>query len=274
MESTIDKQTLGEQIDERQWYHTLELAPGLFTPGWFDLREVARQVSLPASLTGKRCLDIGTFDGFWAFEMERRGAAEVIAVDVLDPRKWDWPEPANEAAIAAVGARKGSGDGFEIARAALGSKVERHELSIYDLDPAFLGTFDVVYIGSLLLHLRDPVGGLMAARGVCSGELHLVDAIDLARTRLMRRSATVVLEGIGRPWWWKPNERGLVRMVEAAGFELTRPPGRTYMKPGAGHPHRIKNPKALLSPFGREELMRSWRGDPHAIITARPRSGR
>ena len=42
-------------------------------------------------LDGKRCLDVGTYDGFWAFEIEQRGAKEVVAVDVLDPRRWDWP---------------------------------------------------------------------------------------------------------------------------------------------------------------------------------------
>ena len=76
---------LREQVEGRQWYHTLELAPGVRTPGWFDLRETAAAL-LPASLAGRRCLDVGTFDGFWAFEMERRGAAEVIAIDILDPR--------------------------------------------------------------------------------------------------------------------------------------------------------------------------------------------
>ena len=44
------------------------------------LRETASRV-LPESLAGVRALDIGTFDGFWAFEMERRGA-EVVAIDI------------------------------------------------------------------------------------------------------------------------------------------------------------------------------------------------
>ena len=36
---------------------------------------------LPRDLRGRRALDIGTFDGFWAFELERRGA-EVVAIDL------------------------------------------------------------------------------------------------------------------------------------------------------------------------------------------------
>lgn len=61
------------RIAGRPWYHTIELAPDVVTPGWFDCRPVATRV-LPASCEGLRCLDVGTFDGVWAFEMERRGA--------------------------------------------------------------------------------------------------------------------------------------------------------------------------------------------------------
>ena len=72
------------QVADVQWYHSLELAPGVVTPGWFDLRPMAAKLPWP-TLTGLRCLDVGTFDGFWAFEMERRGAREVVAIDLLDP---------------------------------------------------------------------------------------------------------------------------------------------------------------------------------------------
>ena len=49
-----------------EWYHSIELAPGEVTPGCFDTRAVAGKVPLPANLAGKRCLDVGTRDGFWA----------------------------------------------------------------------------------------------------------------------------------------------------------------------------------------------------------------
>ena len=50
------------------WYHTIELAPGVVTPGEIDLRKLAARV-LPDRLDGLRALDVGTFDGFWAFEL-------------------------------------------------------------------------------------------------------------------------------------------------------------------------------------------------------------
>src|ERR687886_329868 len=179
--ATVTGDALRAEVEALDWYHTLELAPGLETPGWFDTRPLAAELPWP-ELAGRRCLDVGSFDGFWAFEMERRGAREVVAIDVLDPRRFDWPVGSDEAVIAQIGARKGEGRGFEVARAALGSSVERRELSVYDLTRAEVGTFDVVYLGSLLLHLRDPVGALERVHAVCDGELLLVDTIDLGLT--------------------------------------------------------------------------------------------
>lgn len=264
-------QTLREEVADLDWYHTIELTSGVETPGWFDLREIVSTVQLPTSLAGKRCLDIGTFDGFWAFEMERRGAEAVEAIDILDPERWDWPAGSEKATIDAIGRRKAFGAGFMIAHRELGSKVNRREMSIYDLDRSEIGRFDLIYIGSLLLHLRDPIGALERVRDVCHGTLIVCDAIDAPLTSIFRNRPVVDLDGRGRPWWWKPNLAGLQRMLEAAGFELTRDPIRLRMKPGPGHPAPGLRPRALLSHEGRVETMRSWRGDPHAVVHARPR---
>ncbi|MGH2683859.1 MAG: class I SAM-dependent methyltransferase [Actinomycetota bacterium] len=266
--STID--TLRHEVEQLQWYHTLELAPGLLTPGWFDTRPALDKIGFPADLTGKRCLDVGTFDGFWAFEMEHRNASEVVAVDLLDPRRWDWPMKRSDATIEEIGKMKAGGRGFEIAREALGSKVERHAMSVYDLDPADLGTFDFVYVGSLLLHLRDPVRALDAVRTVCTGRLLLVDAIDLPLTLALPRRPVAGFDGIGRPWWWKPNVAGLSRMTTSAGFRVQGRPTRFFMEPGAGQDVGQVRPGMLLSRAGREAAVTAWRGDPHAAVSAVP----
>ena len=74
--------------------------------------------------------------------------------------------------------RKEAGRGFEIAAAAFGSKVEKIEASVYELDPATHGEFDFVFMGSLLLHLRDPIKALECVRSVCRGSLLTIDAVD------------------------------------------------------------------------------------------------
>lgn len=105
-----ERNELRRQVNGRPWYHTLELAPGIETPGWFDCRGLAPRV-LPGACAGMRCLDIGTFDGFWAFEIERRRADEVIAIDILDESRWDWPhdsDPADRGIEIQKGAATGS----------------------------------------------------------------------------------------------------------------------------------------------------------------------
>lgn len=255
---------------EREWYHTIELAPGIETPGWFDTRRVVADLPFPASLAGKRCLDVATFDGFWAFEMERRGAEETIGIDILDPLAWDWPVNSSSSVVAALERRKEGGKGFEVARAALGSSVTRIDLSVYDLDPAEVGEFDFVYVGSLLMHLRDPVRALERIRSVCSGSLLLVDNIDLGLTISHRRRPVAALDGVGRPWWWKLNLPGLVRVVEAGGFRLVRPPKRIWMPAGTGHPRARLSLDLLRNEEARQFFLAATKGDPHAALLAEP----
>jgi tRNA (mo5U34)-methyltransferase len=202
--------------------------------------------------------------------MQRRGASEVLGIDILDPHQWDWPAGSDEALTAALGARKARGRGFELVNEALGSPVKRRELSVYDLDPDDVGEFDLVYLGSLLLHLRDPVGGLMAVRKVCRETLIVCDAIDPGKTRRFRRQPVASLDGRGRPWWWKGNLAALARMVEAAGFELTEPPRKIRMKRGAGQPRQRFSLRAMADGTARDDLAHSWFGDPHGIVVARP----
>jgi tRNA (mo5U34)-methyltransferase len=259
--------SIRERVDAREWYHSIELAPGLVTPGWQDCRTVAQQV-LPARCDGLRCLDIGTFDGFWAFEMERRGASEVVAIDILDERRWDWPARTDRASQEAIERKKGGGDGFVIAKDALGSRVERLDLSVYDLDPREHGEFDLVYLGSLLLHLRDPVRALERIRAVCRGTLVAADAINLPLTLLPWPIAR--LDGTERPYWWEPNRKGLARMVHAGGFDIVDGPHTYFMPAGAGLPKVPVTLRNLRSLEARELIFATRFGDPHAWLRARP----
>ncbi len=252
-----------------QWYHTIELAPGVITPGWFDLRRLPARLPIPDDLSGRRALDIGTFDGFWAYELEHRGAAEVVAIDLLDRQSWDWPVNSPREVVDALAERKAGGSGFDIASEALGSKVKRREMSVYDLDPADFGEFDFVYFGSLLLHLQNPVKALEAVRRMCRGRLLSVDAVDIGLSMLHPRRPVAELDGLGRPWWWKPNVAGHVRMVRSAGFEIVGQPQRFLMPPGRGQRREKVTTAKVRSRAGRNAILRSWRGDPHCAVLAR-----
>jgi SAM-dependent methyltransferase len=229
---------LHEQIAANPaWYHTIELGPDAVTPGWFDLRPIVEQMPWP-DVTGKSCLDVGTYDGFLAFELERRGAAEVVAIDIEDHTHWDWPVRTRalgpERVAEIVGTRKGLG--FDIAKEALGSSVRRVEQSVYDLTPDEHDWFDVVVCGSLLLHLRDPVRALEAIRSVCAGEFVSAEQIDRKLTLLSRRRPTAWFRGGEKVQWWVPNAAGHRAMLESAGFRIEGAQRRYRIPLGVSHP--------------------------------------
>ncbi|HEV2062738.1 MAG TPA: methyltransferase domain-containing protein [Solirubrobacteraceae bacterium] len=203
---------LRAEVDRYAWYHTLDLGQGVVTPGMFDHRPVLDRYPLPDDLSGMRCLDVATMDGFWAFEMERRGAASVVALDLEDPEELDWPASlrAQDKTLDET-----KGERFALAREATGSQVERVLLSAYDLGPD-LGMFDFVFCGDLLLHLKDPITPVERIRSVCAGSAVIVNVIK--RFRFHEKRALAELDGIEHFEWWVTNLEGLVRIVRAAGF--------------------------------------------------------
>lgn len=272
-----DRRAARQLVQEHAfWYHTIDVAPGVTTPGWFDLRHALPLVPMP-DVRGRRCLDIGTYDGFYAFEMERRGAAEVVAIDVEDHESWDWPPDARSGTpggdVRDVGFRgPPKGAGFRLVSKLIDSRVDWRPLNIYDLDPARVGTFDVVVCGSLLLHLRDPIRALEAVRSVCNGAFVSVEQIELGLTLAGRGRPLYRLNGSGRDCqWWLANSAGHQRLLYAAGFEIvdTSP---FFVNAFNHHPKPRLGPGELARLALRRGLTGSWQqGVLHRAVRATPR---
>jgi tRNA (mo5U34)-methyltransferase len=146
-EPITDPEEIRRRIAEHgRWWHEIELAPGIITPGDDSNRmkvPILDGLGLPVEMTGMRALDLGCSDGFFSFEMERRGA-DVVAIDFV-------PETYT---------------GFATARAILGSTVEYRMDNVYNLNPHNYGQFDIVLFLGLLYHLRKPLAALDAIRSV------------------------------------------------------------------------------------------------------------
>jgi tRNA (mo5U34)-methyltransferase len=229
-----------ERARRADWYHSMELAPGLVTEGMFDLRPYVERYGLPTRLDGLRVLDVGTFDGFWAFELERRGA-QVVALDIDRTQQLDWPprlRPAEDSE---------RGETFRIAHAIYESSVEHECLSIYDAAPERLGSFDLVFCGSVLIHLRDPMLALERMAALCSGRLVLCEEYS-RRLEWLPRVKAVEFRG-HTPWmtWWRPTTRTWVEMVRTAGFDDVRRRGRFeigFRAMRGGVPHVVVHARA------------------------------
>lgn len=225
------------------WYHTMELAPGLITPGWFDLRDVLARLPWP-EIRGRRCLDVATYDGHLAFELERRGAREVVATDIADHADWDWLPRDRDGDVDELAETAGEkGRGFAVAREILGAQVQRRFINVYNLRADEVGLFDVVVLGALLIHLRDPFRALAAVRDVCDGFLLSLEEVDPVTTALHTNRPLLRLLG-EEGQWSRPNAAGHRRLLEIAGFDIITQ--RRYTMPlGTGHPDHGRQPRQL-----------------------------
>jgi tRNA (mo5U34)-methyltransferase len=218
---------LAREVERLPWYHTHDLGDGVVTPGMFDHRPVVDRYLIPDDLSGMRCLDVGTMDGFWAFEMERRGAEEVVAADLAGADDLDWPPRWRERISPELDETKE--ERFSLVHAAFGSRVERVERSVYDLDTD-LGRFDLIFCGDLLIHLKDPITALQRMLLVCRGSAIVCNPIKRFRPR---RRPLVEFDGIDEFQWWLLSEAALERMMRAVGFERVEM-GPSFELPAAG----------------------------------------
>jgi SAM-dependent methyltransferase len=238
--NTMSTDELRARVAENPaWYHTLEVAPGVVTDGYVDWRAKAASI-LPDDLSGRRCLDVGTYDGFWAFEMEQRGG-EVVAIDVDTLDAADWP-PVNRERLERRQQEWGLelGKGFRIAHELRGSAVDRVVCSVYDLTAeAIGGPVDFAFLGALLLHLREPIRALEAIRGAMrpGGSLKVLECVSLRETLRAPRTPMALFEPLVHDFnWWRPNLAGLMAYVRACGFEdvrrgrFHRPPSKPEMR--------------------------------------------
>jgi tRNA (mo5U34)-methyltransferase len=267
--NTPPAQSLADEIAANSWYHTIELPGGVVTSGVFDTLGERGRVPLPASLEGKRCLDVGTADGFWAFEMERRGAADVVAVDAPDRAALDWPAEVDEQEWDVVEALA-EHRGFHLAKRALDSKVHLDERPVYELNAGDLGEFDFAFMGSLLLHLRDPIGALQAVRRVVRGELLSVDTISPLLTLQHPRQPIARLEAPGWPLWWLVNLAGFRHMFGVAGWEIADSGPPFFLKRGTNYRHTARTERPFYGRF--QDVAARRLGVLHSWVLARPRA--
>lgn len=184
------------------WWHSIDLGNEAITPGAHkieELRDNYAKFLLPDDLSGKRALDIGCWDGFYTFEAERHGA-QVTSVDCWRPEK------------------------FFVARQALNSAADFHELSVYEVTKEKLGAFDVVFFLGVLYHVKHPLLALEqvceVTRDVAVIETHQIDNLFETQRSAMAVMEFYELDELGGQYdnWWGPNTECLVQMTRAAGF--------------------------------------------------------
>ena len=162
----------GEWTDERLiamrdllggWNHNLRLADGVYTAEMEELYPAHREVmevvnaALGGVFAGKRVLDIGCFEGYFAAECALQGA-DVVGIE---GRRFNMAK-------------------CEFVKSALG--IERLKFAQDDAMAVTrdrYGGFDAVLALGLLYHLRDPFTFLEHIAGLCDGFLLLDTLVAL-----------------------------------------------------------------------------------------------
>ncbi len=200
-------------VQSLSWYHTIDLGNDIVTPGYYDHRPYLPFYGLPENLSGKNALDIGAASGFFSFELERRGA-RVTATDLPEWMMHDFG-PMYQPDQTPEQAQRYLREPFQLAKRMLNSVVEKREINIYDISPQTLEMFDLVFCGSLLLHLTDPMKALFKIKSVTKGSaiiatvIHHSDSVQPLALFMGHHRGDV---------WWLPNRAGLEAMVQSSGF--------------------------------------------------------
>jgi SAM-dependent methyltransferase len=215
------------------WYHSFYFDNGLNVRGDYDIGADIHRYGFPESMEGMRVLDIGTGSGWFAFYFEQLGA-EVVTVDARGYCDFDMYGRPFYGSIDQENRAPDRIDddgtpvyyspvsrGFWTMKEMLRSTVRFRNARVYDLTPQIFGgkKFDLVFLGAILCHLRDPIGALMAARTVCKHRVIASTPVVLGETEaevLPRQYLPYTSDD--KISWWLPNEACFRHWFSAAGF--------------------------------------------------------
>ena len=220
-EREVSDAWLAQEIAKRPWYHRMDLGNGIVTPGfpweelWANIRVVRRQLDYHH----QSVLDIGSWDGMWAFEAEMLGATVVVATDCVNYWQIPWQQGMNN---------------LLLVRGALFSEVipvwnvaptklrERLDGILYS-HPQLQEGFDIVQHLGVLYHLRDPLLSLAQCRAVLrdGGTLLLETAIhgtDSACVMYFNAGGKALYDDFTT--WWAPTLSCLRELLLASLFEI------------------------------------------------------
>jgi hypothetical protein len=167
-------------LEDCDFYHSVELPQGRQEGVW-DLVSRFDDYVAHEALGGRSLLDVGTASGFLTFEAEKRGAV-VTSLEAASSDSWHQlpirgiPFVDDHAAwrIAADMALERWKNSYWLCHRELGSRARCFYGDLHDLSPAF-GSFDVVLIGQVLIHLPDGIAALRAAASVCRDRIIIVE---------------------------------------------------------------------------------------------------
>lgn len=221
------------------WHHSIRLFPDLEIEGGksADLLERERAAILgPLDLAGREVLDIGSWNGYFAFEAKRAGAARVIASDSLC---WHLPVFRGR-------------ETFDLARECLGLDIDTQVIDPTEL-PGDLAPVDVVLFLGVFYHMHDPIAVLKSAAALAREALVVEthqDLLTLDRPGMIFYPRDT-LNG-DHSNWWGPNPECMVELLDSIGWPKVYYQHHPVTGPGRGIYHAFRSAEAAARCFKAE----------------------
>jgi tRNA (mo5U34)-methyltransferase len=267
-----------------EWFHSIEVEPGVVTPGRISAEALAREweaLRLP-DLAGKSVLDIGAYDGFFSFEAERHDAGRVVALDhyvwAADMAAYmaEWratraqglPIPAPHESRHWQPATLPGRRPFDLAHRLRRSRVIPVVGDIMTMDLTLLGQFDVVLFLGVLYHLTDPLGAMRRVASLTAPDGLVVvesEAMELAGHEHRAVCEFFPGEELNHDAsnWWAPNGTALAGLCRAAGLgnvTLLRPPPSYTIRARLGAARRALLGRPAVGPVRYRLIAQARRG--------------
>ena len=220
---------------ERRFFrHRFPLGDGRYIEGKVNVESWVRSYRLPQDFfKGRRVLDIGAWSGGFSFYFERLGAT-VVALDVMSPEQ----------------------SGFDEMKTMVGGNASLVRKTVYDLDPAEDGMFDVVFYQGVFYHLKHPIlalekinavlplGGVVFGGGTTSDTYFGHDGLSINPKEKALNDfplAFFVRDNFlgDKSNWWIPNRACLAAWLKRCGFESDWITTKDGAKTNTGHTRSV-----------------------------------
>lgn len=208
-------------LEDCRFYHAMDL-PGVGSvPGIWDLRGRFDDYTGGIELHGKTLLDVGTASGFLTFEAEQRGA-RVTSFDAGSHDQTDYMAFGDHHRVENLRRMKNS---YWFAHHYFKSRARVVHGNIRNLS-AIVPPSDVVLVGQLLVHLRDPLDAIRQASQLAGEHLVIVEGSFTADAPLAAFLGTG--DGTGIHSWWHLSVELYRRWLAMLGFEIIRTSKNKY----------------------------------------------
>jgi hypothetical protein len=215
-------------VEDCYFYHSMTIPGHGEVSGEWDLRGREQDYLGHIELAGKKVLEIGTASGYLGFWMEQQGAV-VTGYDLSDQQEWDIVPYHDLDYTAHIAQRKAHirrlNNSWWFARKHFQSRARVAYGTIYELSPQ-LGRYDIVTLGSILLHLRDPFLALQKAAGLALESLVVTDLLVMTKEQALSSGEAPFVRFMPdarscspTETWWRLSPQFVAETAKILGFK-------------------------------------------------------